>query len=229
LESDTEGVDALAVLVGSGIMTAVARRIREGSEKNGAVHFFGPVAGAVGAAGAPAPVGLGILFLTFLKIGALVFGSGYVLLAFLRADLVSRRHWLSEPQLLDAVAVGQVTPGPVFTTATFIGSIIAGSWGAVVATLEIFLPGFVLAAVTRPLIARVRRSVTTAAFSDGVNVASLALMVVVTIRLARAALVGIRTILIAGVGAILLIRWKVNSTWLVAGAALVGGVTHWPR
>jgi chromate transporter len=134
-----------------------------------------------------------------------------------------------DPQLLDAIAVGQVTPGPVFTMATFIGFIIAGSWGAVVAILETFLPGFVLVAVTRPLIARVRRSVTAAAFLDGVNVASLQLMAVVTIQLARAALVDILTLLIASVGPILLIRWRVNSTWLVAGAPLVGGITHWPR
>jgi chromate transporter len=223
-------VDAMVVLLGSGVMTVVARRIRGGSTKGGVAHVLVPVAaGAAGAASAGVPVGLVILFLTFLKIGALVFGSGYVLLPFLRADLVERLHWLTEPQLLDAVAVGQVTPGPVFTTATFIGYIIAGAWGAVVATFGIFLPGFVLVAVTRPLIARVRRSVTAAAFLDGVNVASLALMAVVTIQLARAALVDIPTILIASVGAILLIRWKVNSTWLVAGAALVGGVTHWPR
>jgi chromate transporter len=224
------GVDFLAVLVGSGVVTVVARRVRDGSAKGGAAHVFVPVAaGAAGAAGAAAPVGLVILFLTFLKIGALVFGSGYVLLAFLRADLVDRLHWLSEPQLLDAVAVGQVTPGPVFTTATFIGYIIAGAWGAVVATLGIFLPGFVLVAVTRPLIARVRRSDTAAGFLDGVNVASLALMAVVTVQLARAALVDIPAILIAVAGVVLLIRWKVNSTWLVAGAALVGAATHGVR
>jgi chromate transporter len=224
------GVDALAVLVGSGIMSVVARRVRDGSAKGSAAHFFCPVAaGAAAAAGATAPVGLAVLFLTFLKTGALVFGSGYVLLAFLRADLVDRLHWLTESQLLDAVAVGQVTPGPVFTTATFIGYVIAGAWGAVVATLGIFLPGFVLVAVTRPLIARVRRSVTAAAFLDGVNVAALALMAVVTIQLARAALVDIPAILIAVVGAVLLIGWKINSTWLIAGAALVGVVTQWPR
>lgn len=224
------GVHPLAVLAGSGIMTVVARRAREGSEKNGAALVFGPVAvGAAAAGGAMPPIGLGVLFLTFLKIGALVFGSGYVLLAFLRADLVDRLHWLSEAQLLDAVAVGQVTPGPVFTTATFIGYIVAGAWGAVVATLGIFFPGFLLVAVTRPLIARVRRSIAASTFLDGVNVASLALMAVVTLQLARAALIDIPTILIASVGTILLIRWKVNSTWLVAGAALVGGVIHWPQ
>jgi chromate transporter len=173
-----------------------------------------------------AKVGLSTIFLAFLKIGALVFGSGYVLLAFLRADLVDRLHWLSERQLLDAVAVGQVTPGPVFTTATFIGYLIGGPGGAVLATIGIFLPGFVLVVVTRPLLARIRRSATASAFLDGVNVASLSLMGVVTVQLARAALVDLPTLLIATVGAVLLIRWKVNSTYLVAGAALVGVVTH---
>jgi chromate transporter len=223
------GVDALVVLIGSGTMTLLARRIHDGSERNGA-NAFGPIAaGTAGAAGVAAPVGLLTLFLTFLKIGAIVFGSGYVLLAFLRADLVDRLHWLSEPQLLDAVAVGQVTPGPVFTTATFIGYIIAGAWGALVATIGIFLPGFILVAVIRPFIARARRSTTAAAFLDGVNVASLSLMAVVTVQLARAALVDIPAILIAVMGAVLLVRWRVNSTWLVAGAALVGTVTHGPR
>ena len=164
-----------------------------------------------------------------LKIGAVIFGSGYVLLAFLRADLVDRLHWLTEPQLLDAVAIGQVTPGPVFTTATFIGYLVAsragptmGVWGAVVATVGIFLPGFLLVALTRPLVARVRRSPAAGAFLDGVNVAALALMGVVTVQLARSALVDIPTVLLALVGAGLLIRFKVNTTWLVAGGAVLG-------
>jgi chromate transporter len=222
------GVDALVVLLGSGLMTVIARRALERSETGGAANVFGPVviAGGAGAVGSAAPVGLVVLFLTFLKIGALVFGSGYVLLAFLRADLVDRLHWLTEPQLLDAVAVGQVTPGPVFTTATFIGYVIAGTRGALVATLGIFLPGFVLVAVTLSLIARIRRSTTAGAFFDGVNVASLSLMAVVTVQLARAALVDIPTIFIALGGAVLLIRWKVNSTWLVVGAGLIGAVSH---
>ncbi len=221
------GVDALVVLLGSGLMTLTARRILERSGSGSAANVFGPLAtaGAAGV-GAAAPIGLGVLFLTFLKIGAIVFGSGYVLLAFLHADLVDRLHWLNEPQLLDAVAVGQVTPGPVFTTATFIGYIIAGAWGAVVATIGIFLPGFILVAVLRHFIARARRSATAAAFLDGVNVASLSLMAVVTVQLARAALVDIPAILIAVMGAVLLVRWRVNATWLVTGAALVGAVTH---
>ena len=220
------GVDALLVLVGGGIATVVARRAFDGSKDNGDAHaFLGPAAVA-GAASAAVPVGLLTLFLTFVKIGALVFGSGYVLLAFLRADLVERLHWLSEPQLLDAIAVGQVTPGPVFTTATFIGYVVGGVWGAVLATIGIFLPGFVLVAITRPLIARIRRSVVAAAFLDGVNVASLSLMAVVTFQLARAALVDLPTLFIAIVGAVILIRWKVNSTWLVAGAAVIGVITR---
>ena len=159
----------------------------------------------------------------------MVFGSGYVLLAFLRADLVDRLHWLTETQLLDAVAIGQVTPGPVFTTATFIGYVVAarqgpaaGFWGAVLATVGIFLPGFLLVALARPLVARVRRSPGAGAFLDGVNVAALALMAVVTVQLARAALVDVPTVLLALVGAVVLIRFKVNTTWLVAGGALFG-------
>jgi chromate transporter len=221
------GGDAVLVLVGAGIVTVVARSGLDRSGKTGAALVLGPAFGvSAGTASAVAKVGLSTIFLAFLKIGALVFGSGYVLLAFLRADLVDRLHWLSERQLLDAVAVGQVTPGPVFTTATFIGYLIGGPGGAVLATIGIFLPGFVLVVVTRPLLARIRRSATASAFLDGVNVASLSLMGVVTVQLARAALVDLPTLLIATVGAVLLIRWKVNSTYLVAGAALVGVVTH---
>src|SRR5213078_298131 len=122
-----------------------------------------------------ASFGLWPMFLFFLKIGSVLFGSGYVLLAFLRADLVERWHWLNESQLLDAIAVGQVTPGPVFTTATFIGYLLGGLPGALVATLGIFLPGFVFVAVSGPLVPRIRHSPTAGAFLDGVNVASLAL------------------------------------------------------
>ena len=169
-----------------------------------------------------APASLVTLFLTFLKVGAVVFGSGYVLLAFLQADLVDRLHWLTEAQLLDAVAVGQVTPGPVFTTATFIGYVIARGWGAVLATVGIFLPGFVLVALTRPLVVRVRRSPSATAFLDGINVSALALMAVVTVQLARSALVDAPAILLAVASLVALIRFKVNTTWLVAGGALIG-------
>lgn len=178
---------------------------------------------------AASTVGLSPLFLVFAKIGSVVFGSGYVLLAFLRADLVTRLHWLTSAQLLDAVAVGQFTPGPVFTTATFIGYVVAGPWGALVATLGIFLPAFVLVALSGPLIPRIRRSPTAAAFLDGVNVAALALMAFVTWQLARAALVDGPTVSLAVIAAFLLFRWRINSAWLVIGGAIAGtSLQAWP-
>ena len=168
------------------------------------------------------PLGLGALFLFFLKVGAVLFGSGYVLLAFLRADLVERWHWLTERQLLDAVAVGQVTPGPVFTTATFIGYLLVGPVGAVVATVGIFLPAFVYVALSGPLVRRLRRAPLVGAFLDGVNVASLALMAVVTWQLGRAAIVDMPTAALAGVSLISLLRFRLNSAWLILGGGLVG-------
>jgi chromate transporter len=173
---------------------------------------------------AAVPFSLWRLFLTFLKIGSVLFGSGYVLLAFLRSDFVLRLHWLTEKQLLDSVAVGHVTPGPVFTTATFIGYLVGGIPGAVVATLAIFLPGFLLVAVSGPLIPRIRRSPLAGAILDGVIVASLALMGVVTWQLGRAALIDPLTIAIAVVSAVLLFRWQVNAAWLILAAAIVGAL-----
>jgi chromate transporter len=173
-----------------------------------------------------APPSLASLFLVFAKIGSVLFGSGYVLLAFLRADLVEGRHWLTEAQLLDAVAVGQLTPGPVFTTATFIGYVLAGAPGATVATLGIFLPAFVFVAVSAPLVPRMRSSPTLSAFLDGVNVASLALMALVTVQLARVALVDVWTLALAAFAALLLVRYRFNSAWLVLLGAAVGGALH---
>jgi chromate transporter len=166
--------------------------------------------------------GLMPLFFFFLKTGSVLFGSGYVLLAFLRADLVERWHWLTESQLLDAIAVGQVTPGPVFTTATFIGYILGGWAGALIATLGIFLPAFFFVAISGPLVPRIRNSRFAGAFLDGVNVASLALMIVVTMHLGRSAIVDWITLLLALVSTALLLRCKLNSVWLVAGGAVVG-------
>jgi chromate transporter len=166
--------------------------------------------------------GLLPLFLFFLKVGAVLYGSGYVLLAFIRADLVERWHWLTESQLLDAIAVGQVTPGPVFTTATFIGYVLGGYQGAIVATLGIFLPAFCFVALSGPLVPRIRRSPAAGAFIDGVNVAALSLMVLVTFQLGRAPLVDIKTLLIAAISGFILFRFRVNSAWLVLGGAIVG-------
>jgi chromate transporter len=174
------------------------------------------------ATAAAAPFGLWPLFWVFLKIGAVLFGSGYVLLAFLRADLVDRLGWLTERQLLDAVAVGQVTPGPVFTTATFIGYLLGRGPGALIATIAIFLPGFLLVAVSGPLIPRLRRSPAAGAFLDGVVAGSLALMAVVTWQLGRAALVDPLTVALAAGAAWALFRYRANSAWLVLAAALLG-------
>jgi chromate transporter len=182
------------------------------------------VAGLTTAA-AVTPFGLWPLFWFFLKVGSVLYGSGYVLLAFLRADLVERWGWLSETQLLDAVAVGQITPGPVFTTATFIGYVLAGTPGALVATVGIFLPAFFFVAISGPLIPRLRASPIAGAFLDGVNVASLALMAVVTWQLGRVALVDGLTMVLAALSALLLLRFRLNSAWLVTGGA-VAGVTR---
>jgi len=162
------------------------------------------------------------LFLFFLKTGSVLFGSGYVLLAFLRADLVERWHWLSEGQLLDAIAVGQFTPGPVFTTATFIGYILGRTPGAIVATLGIFLPAFIFVALSGPFIPRIRRSETAGAFLDAVNASSLALMAVVTWQLGHSAVVDVTSLVLAVASAIVLFRFRVNSAWIVLGGALVG-------
>jgi chromate transporter len=181
---------------------------------------------AAGSATGVTTVSLASLFALFVKIGAVLFGSGYVLLAFLRADLVERFGWLTEQQLLDAVAVGQITPGPLFTTATFVGYLLAGWPGAAVATMGIFLPAFVFVALSGPLVPRIRRSPVAGAALDGAIVASLALMAVVTWQLGRAALVDGVTVLIGSATALLLVRFRINSAWLVAGGAIVGLLVH---
>ena len=164
------------------------------------------------------------LGLFFLKIGSVLFGSGYVLVAFLEGGLVNERGWLTQQQLLDAIAIGQFTPGPVLSTATFIGYIISGLPGSIVATIAIFLPSFIFVAALNPLIPRLRASKWTAAFLDAVNVSSIALMAVVTVKLAAATLIDGISILIAIIAVVLAIRWRVNSAWLVLGGALIGWI-----
>jgi len=166
--------------------------------------------------------GMGRLFFIFAKIGSMLFGSGYVLLAFLRSDFVDRLHWLTEKQLLDAVAVGQITPGPVFTTATFIGYLIGGTRGAVAATAGIFAPAFVFVAVSGKLLPKIRQSRTAGTMLDGVAVGSLALMGVVAWQLGKAAIVDVPTMAIAVLSALLLLRFRLNSAWLIALAAVFG-------
>ncbi|MCS7235865.1 MAG: chromate efflux transporter [Armatimonadota bacterium] len=209
------GVHELVLLFGSGLL-AVA--VRSGAASWTALL----VTSAPAVAAAPAvPFHLDTLFFTFLKIGSVLYGSGYVLLAFLHADFVARLGWLSESQVLDAVAVGHVTPGPVFTTATFVGYLVGGWPGAVVATVGIFLPAFVFVAATYPLVPRMRQSRLAAPFLDGVNAASWALMAGVSLRLARASLTdGLAVVLVAL--ALLLLWRRMNAAWVVVGCALVG-------
>ncbi|HEX9121913.1 MAG TPA: chromate efflux transporter [Actinomycetota bacterium] len=222
------GVNELVVLFGGGLVVLLLRGVP------GLGH--GSVAGllAIGPAFLPLPatlvdppnVELGKLFLLFLKFGAVVFGSGYVLLAFIRGDLVHGLGWLTERQLVDAIAVGQLTPGPLFTTATFIGYVLAGLPGAILATVGIFLPGFVFVACLQPLVRAVRRHEWTGDLLDGVNVGALGLMAGVTWQLARAAIVDVPTAVLGLVAAILLLRFRVNSAWLVLGGAVVGLLVH---
>jgi chromate transporter len=194
------GLHELLVLLGGGLIVVAVRLIRRannGQQSLRSLMSASPLIVFLQAGATTASFSMTMLFLFFLKVGAVLYGSGYVLLAFIRADLVDRWHWLTESQLLDAVAVGQVTPGPVFTTATFIGYVLGGTKGAVVATVGIFLPAFVFVAVSGPLVPRIRRSAPAGAFLDGVNAAALALMVVVTYQLGRAAIVDWTTIALA--------------------------------
>jgi len=218
------GVNELALLFGGGglaVAVSGAGRRRAGVAALAAASGLPGLAFAQGLAAA-APAGLGTLALVFLKIGATLYGSGYVLLAFLRNDVVERLGWLTDRQLLDAIAVGQVSPGPVFTTATFIGFVLAGWTGAVVATVAIFLPSFVFVGLSHPLLPRVRGARGTAAFLDGVNVAALGLMAAVTWQLARGALTDWFAALLAVAAGALLVRTRVNSAWLVAAGAVAG-------
>jgi chromate transporter len=223
------GGNPLLVLFAAGIVTAVSawtsrRRLADAFAAIPTMAWprIVPMLKSVGVTAAPVPFSLLGLFLFFLKVGAVLYGSGYVLLAFLQTDLVDRLHWMTQSQLLDAVAVGQVTPGPVFTTATFIGYLLGGSTGAVIATLGIFIPSFIFVAASRPLIPRIRRSMTAGAFLDGVNVGSLALMAAVTLQLSRAAMVDVTTSAVAAFSALLLIYSRVNSAWLIFAGGLLG-------
>jgi chromate transporter len=221
------GTHELLVLFGAGLLS-VAIRYRSAHRDDvpsAPKRAYAPLAPLVFGLGASSATPAS-LFWVFAKIGSVLFGSGYVLIAFLRADLVSRLHWLTEAQLLDAVAVGQVTPGPVFTTATFIGYVLAGPSGALLATLGIFLPAFVFVALSGPLVPRLRASQNAGWFLDGVNVASLALMAVVTVQLGFAALIDLPTVGIAVVSVVLLVRFAVGSTWVIALGAAVGFAVH---
>jgi chromate transporter len=219
-------VNELIVLFGIGLSMIP---LKSAGSKNQNATFLpllvsAPSASAaiVATSAATVPFSLNLMFFFFLKVGAVLFGSGYVLLAFLRADLVERWGWLTESQLLDAIAVGQFTPGPVFTTATFIGFILSGPTGALLATVGIFLPAFVFVALSAPFIPKLRASPAASAFLDGVNVASLALMAVVTWQLGSAALVDWITVVLSISATAVLLLWRINSAWLVLAGGAVG-------
>lgn len=222
------GFNEIAVLFGGAALVFAVEMIRKRQDP-------GPVTGILPLLGLPLPalpaliapatvssVSLMTLFLLFLKIGSVLYGSGYVLLAFLRNDFVVQYGWLTDQQLLDAVAVGQFTPGPVFTTATFVGYVVAGFPGAALATLGIFIPAFLFVALLHRLVPHLRRARWSAALLDGVNVAALGLMAGVTWQLGRDAIVDVPTALLALIAAVLLIRFRVNSAWLVLGGGLIG-------
>ena len=238
-------VPTLALLIGTGVAWIVANRFGRkldtaigGSAAMGAVARNLPLGaretsarGAVAATGAlPAFLAATTsgVFLYFLKIGALLFGSGYVLLAVLREDLVTRLHWLTEPQLLDAIAVSQATPGPFFTVATFVGYLLAGWRGAGLATLGMFVPAFTYVALTANVLPNMRKSPNAGAFLDGVSAAALALMALVGIEFAREVVTTPLALLIGAVAGVLAFRYRINSAWLVLGGALSGLILRLP-
>ena len=216
------GVPVLALLIGAGILWIVVRegrRLATSQQRPAlALGMLAPLAAN--------SIGLIPLFLYFLKIGAILFGSGYVLLAVLRADLVLRLHWLTDAQLLDAIAVSQATPGPFFTVSTFIGYLLNGWKGAALATVGMFLPAFLYVAVTAQFLPGLRKSPIAGAFLDGVNASAVALMSFVGYQFARAALVNVSAIVVALVTLFLIFRYKINSSWLVLGGAILGILLH---
>jgi chromate transporter len=221
------GLNEILLLILLGIAVMLLNNWRTGRTSGALLLPFSGVLAQVGTTtAAVTSVSWVSVFLFFLKIGCVLYGSGYVLLAFLQRDLVERNQWLTSQQLLDAVAIGQFTPGPVFTTATFIGYLLAGNAGAIAGTIGIFLPAFVLVWVVNPWVTKLRQSPWTSGFLDGVNAASLGLMAGVTYTLGRAAIVDWLTIILAVVSAIAVFRFKINSAWLVLAGGLIGLATH---
>jgi chromate transporter len=214
-------VSAIALLIGTGVAWMVAERF---GERQGVAKAAGGIlaqGGAAAATGISLPTVAGV-FLYFLKVGAVLFGSGYVLLALLRADLVERLHWLTENQLLDAIAVSQGTPGPFFTVATFVGYLMAGWKGAALATVGMFLPAFVFVAMTAKYLPKLRKSPMAGTFLDGVNVAAVVLMAFVGWQFARSTFVNVPAAAVGVIGAVLVMRYRVNSAWVVLGGAVAG-------
>lgn len=216
------GVAEIPLLIAGGLVVMLIQNRSRLHWRGGAAALFlggsfGPIAQA-----AATPFSYGQLFWSFFKIGAVLYGSGYVLIAFMQTEFVQKLGWLTNQQLLDAIVVGQITPGPLFTSATFVGYLLGGVPGAIIATIGIFLPAFILVAIVRPFVLRLRRSPWFGALLDGVNVVSLALILGVTVGLGRASLIDPLTIAIAILALLILLRFRINSTWLVLGGALIG-------
>lgn len=212
------GQPLLVLLLGGGILWMLAT---QGQKMVRGEFALAGIAG-LGTSSAPVAVGLASIFLYFLKVGAVLFGSGYVLLAILRADLVVRLHWMTDAQLLDSIAVSQATPGPFFTVATFIGYVLGGWRGAILGTIGMFLPAFIFVGMTAHVLPKLRKSPYAGAFLDGVNASAVALMGFVGWQFARASLVNWSSLIIAVVSVFLVFRYKINSAWLVLGGAVAG-------
>ena len=215
------GINEIVLLFAGGLTVMLAVNYKKLNKQN-----LGLILLPLGTIGTAAQVTTAfsypLLFFTFLKIGSVLYGSGYVLLAFLHGDLVERFGWLTDQQLIDAVAIGQITPGPVFTTATFIGYVIGGWTGAILATIGIFLPSFLFVAISNPLIPRMRKSLWFGSLLDGINAASLSLMAAVTWQLGRNSLTDPLTSIVTMISLVLLFRYKINTTWLILGGAAIG-------
>ncbi|MFN6496418.1 MAG: chromate transporter [Nostoc sp. DedQUE01] len=221
------GLNEILVLILLGVVVMLLKNWQSRGNITGAFLLpFSGVLAQVGSTAAVTSVSWINVFFFFLKIGCVLYGSGYVLLAFLQRELVERNQWLTSQQLLDAVAIGQFTPGPVFTTATFIGYLLAGNAGAIAGTIGIFLPAFVLVWVVNPWVSKLRQSPWASGFLDGVNAASLGLMAGVTYTLGQAALVDWLTITVAIVSAIAVFRFQINSAWLVLAGGAIGLASH---
>ena len=224
------GFNEILLLILIGIVVMLIKNWQNGDQTTNGLYLLplSQMLAQLGLGGATTAVsiGWGSVFWFFLKIGSILYGSGYVLLVFLQRDLVERNHWLTSQQLLDAVAIGQVTPGPVLTTATFVGYLLAGNAGAIAGTFGIFLPAFLLVGIVNPWVRTLRQSPWTGGFLDGVNAASWGLMVGVTYTLGRAAIVDWLTIIVAVFSAIAVFQFKINSAWLVIAGGAISVILH---
>nr|WP_227500071.1 chromate efflux transporter [Synechococcus sp. PCC 7335] len=221
------GMNEILLLLLSGLVVMLVKNYQNRNVGVGAIllPFSGLLAQVGRTAATAVSIGWGGVFLFFLKVGCVLYGSGYVLLAFLQRDLVEKQ-WLTSQQLLDAIAIGQITPGPVFTTATFVGYLLAGNAGAIAGTIGIFLPAFLLVGLVNPWVPKIRRSPWASGFLDGVNAGSLGLMAGVTYTLAQAAFVDWLTVGLALLSAVLVLRFKINSAWLVLAGGGIGLCLH---